>query len=388
MQLAFNILFFFIVPAFWLGMIRTYLIYKKRVNRERKLFDSAINAHHTEIKTFIISMILLGIVGSIFTAALGIEVSYAWIAFYELLVMLALLIPGAIFPVSILFISMIPIVFLGDNFFYLITSGNFSTILQEHNAETLDFMSLVTIVLVLQYLFLKFNRKSINSPIIEKNIRGNKFASYAFNKISVVPLILLIPGDLFNSTSAFWPIFKIYGVKVTILVVPFLIGFNLRFFNQMPENIMKRMANAIGWLAWLSLGLTVDAFVWKSSIFDVISILVIFFAYWLVLRHFKKVDRKASNPVEQSIDGIRVLGVKADTPASKMGLKIGDLIIEVNGQKVTNEDQLYKALQTKPTFCRIKIMNRNDRLEIKEEAIFADAPHEIGIVTFPSDDKL
>ena len=66
-----------------------------------------------------------------------------------------------------------------------------------------------------------------------------------------------------------------------------------------------------------------------------------------------------------------------------MNLKIGDLIQEVNGQQVRNENQLYKALQSNPTYCRLKIKNRNGRLELKEAAIFADAPHESGIVTFP-----
>ncbi|WP_395318003.1 PDZ domain-containing protein [Fructilactobacillus frigidiflavus] len=382
MQLAVNILFFFIMPVFWLGLIRTYLTYRRRVNRERKLFDSAINPHHTEIRTFVIALIVLGIVGSFLTSLLGIEVNYSWVFLYEGLATIGLLIPGLMFPFTLMLISIIVLVLLGDQFLYLILSGNFYNFLPEHTSMNMDFLALITVMMVLQYLFLKLNVKSFVSPIIQKNVRGNKVASYLFDKLTVVPLVLFVPGDLFTSTSAFWPIFKIFGVKLSILVVPVLIGFNFKFLGQMSEKTLKKITKAIGWLVWLSLGLTLDAFLWKNALFDLAAVLLIGLSYWLVLHYYKKVDQKDTQ-VEQSVDGIRVLGVKANTPASKMNLKIGDLIQEVNGQPVRNENQLYQALQNNPTYCRLKIKNRDGRLELKETAIFADAPHEIGIVTFP-----
>ncbi|WP_429970650.1 PDZ domain-containing protein [Fructilactobacillus sp. Tb1] len=383
MELAVNILFFFIMPVFWLGLIRTYLTYRRRVTRERKLFESAINPHHTEMRTFAIALVVLGIVGSFLSSILGIEVNYSWIFLYETLATIALLIPGLMFPFTILIITVLVMFFFGDQFLYLILSWNFSNFLPEHTGLNMNFLALITVIMMLNYLFLKLNIKSVNSPVIQKNIRGNKVASYIFDKLTVVPLVLFVPGDLFNSTSAFWPIFKIFGVKLSILVVPILIGFNFKFMGQMPAKIMKRMANSIGWLFWLSLGLTIDAFVWKNALFDVIAVAIIGISYFMVLRHFKKIDEN-DKAVEHSVDGIRVLGVKENTPASKMGLKVGDLIQEVNGHEVRNDDQLYKALQSNPTYCRLKIKNRDGRLELKEAAIFADAPHEIGIVTFPS----
>lgn len=383
MQLAVNILFFFIMPVFWLGLIRTHLIYRRRVTRERKLFDSAINPNHTEFKSFMIGLIVLGIIGSLLTSLLGIEVNYSWVFLYEGLATLCLLIPGLMFPFTVMLISIIILVLFGDQFLYLILSWNFSNFLPEHTSMNMDFLALMTVVMILQYLFLKLNVKSFTSPIIQKNVRGNKVASYLFDKLTVVPLILFVPGNLLTSTSAFWPIFKIFGVKLSILVVPILIGFNFKFLGQASEKILKKITKAIGGLCWLSLGLTLDAFLWKNAMFDLMSVLLIGLCYFLVLHHYKKVDKQVDKQVEQAVDGIRILGIKNDTPASKMNLKIGDLIQEVNGQQVRNENQLYKALQSNPTYCRLKIKNRNGRLELKEAAIFADAPHEIGIVTFP-----
>ncbi|KRN79292.1 trypsin [Fructilactobacillus lindneri] len=384
MELALNILFFLIVPTFWLGIIRTYLSYRSRLKRERSLYDSAINPKNTEMRTFFISLIVLGIIGSLFTSLVGIEVSYVWIIFYEIVITIALLIPGLMIPFTVLFGTMIIILIFGNKFYSNIISGHFKITLQNTMPEGLDFLALITAMLIIQYVFLKINRKSVNSPIITKNIRGNKIASYVFNKMTVVPLVLFVPGSLFESTSPLWHVFKIFGAKLTILVVPFLIGFRFKFMGEMPEKLLKRMANAIGWLAWLSLGLMIDAFIWKNLWFDIASIVVIFAAYLLILRHYKKVDQNEGKTVEQSIDGIRILAVKPNTPAAKMNLKIGDLIQEVNGKPVKSENQLYKALQSNPTFCRLKIKNRNGKLEMKESAIYAGSPHEIGIVTFPN----
>ncbi|KRM92534.1 PDZ domain-containing protein [Fructilactobacillus florum] len=387
MQEIFNFGFFIISPLFWLGLLHTQYKYRQRVKRERHLYESAINPKNSEMRTFFIAMIVLGIVGSLCSLAVGVEVSYTWIVFYELLAVVALFLPGTTLPFLALFLPMIIVQLFGDKFYTLSFIGKKHMVLQNPLPEGIDFLALLTILLFLQYLFIKFNRKSVNSPVIGKNIRGNRVATYLFDKVSVVPLVLLVPGDLFETTSPFWPVFKIFGVKLSILIVPFLIGLNFRFIGEQPAKIMQRLANAIGWLALASLGITIDAFFWKSPLFEVLAIGCLAVVYCLIMYHFRKVDRKDQNQVEEALDGVRVLAVKPQTPASKMKLEIGDLIQVVNGIHVTDEQSLYRALQTSPTFCRLKIKNRRGDLELKESSIFAGGPHEIGIVTFPSDEK-
>ncbi|USS88687.1 PDZ domain-containing protein [Fructilactobacillus cliffordii] len=385
-QLLFNVLFFFMMPAFWFGIGRTLVDHHLRVKRERSLYDSAINPKHTELRTFLWGTIGLGIVGSVLSFAFGIEVSYAWIFAYEAIVALMLVIPGAMFPFAGMGILMLLILLLGNNFYTHILNGNLSLTLQNTMPVGMNFLELLTVMLILQYLFLKFNRKSVNSPVLSKNIRGNQVASYLFNKFTIFPLVFLVPGQLFVANSPFWPMFRLFGSKVSILVVPFLIGYRFKFVSDMSADILKRLANATGWLAWLSLGLTIDAFLWKNLWFEVLAIIVLLLAYGMVLYHYHRVDKRASaKQVEQAVDGIRILAVKPNTPASKMNLQTGDLILEVNGQAVRNEEQLYRALQSSPAFCHLKIKNRNGQLELKDAAIYEGAPHEIGIVTFPKE---
>ncbi|MDE7023285.1 MAG: hypothetical protein K2O72_03560, partial [Ligilactobacillus sp.] len=67
---------------------------------------------------------------------------------------------------------------------------------------------------------------------------------------------------------------------------------------------------------------------------------------------------------------------------AKMKLEVGDIILECNGIKVATGDELYEALQKSPAYCRLKVKNFEGELKLAESAIYADSPHEIGLVLF------
>ena len=82
-------------------------------------------------------------------------------------------------------------------------------------------------------------------------------------------------------------------------------------------------------------------------------------------------------------DGVFILGILRETPATKMGLVVGDTIVECNGEAVSNNDNFYRAIQSQPTYCHLKVQDLNGEFRMAEGAIFADAPHELGVVLFP-----
>ncbi len=44
-------------------------------------------------------------------------------------------------------------------------------------------------------------------------------------------------------------------------------------------------------------------------------------------------DAKPDFEYSEVMDGVRVIGIQPETPAAKMDLKVGDVILEVNGIK-------------------------------------------------------
>ncbi len=58
-----------------------------------------------------------------------------------------------------------------------------------------------------------------------------------------------------------------------------------------------------------------------------------------------KADHDAKRWYVETSEGVRIVAVKPETPAAKMKLEVGDIILECNGIKVATGDELYEALQ-------------------------------------------
>jgi serine protease Do len=59
-------------------------------------------------------------------------------------------------------------------------------------------------------------------------------------------------------------------------------------------------------------------------------------------------------------DGILVRDVEDDSPASRAGIREGDLIVEIGGQAVTEADQLQEILATTPMPFEVKVVRGTD----------------------------
>jgi serine protease Do len=69
-------------------------------------------------------------------------------------------------------------------------------------------------------------------------------------------------------------------------------------------------------------------------------------------------------------DGLLVRGVEDDSPASRAGIRRGDLIVGAAGQAVTSSDDLFAALDTESESLSVTIVRGTDELTI--EVSFAD----------------
>jgi S1-C subfamily serine protease len=58
--------------------------------------------------------------------------------------------------------------------------------------------------------------------------------------------------------------------------------------------------------------------------------------------------------------GVRVVDVKANTPAANAGLKTGDLIVAVNGRQVASGDELKDALTASGATVKLDVQRRGD----------------------------
>lgn len=60
----------------------------------------------------------------------------------------------------------------------------------------------------------------------------------------------------------------------------------------------------------------------------------------------------------KSADGVIITGVEANSPAADAGLEVGDIIVEVNGQKISRDDDIWKIIDESD-------LRGGDKLELK-----------------------
>jgi hypothetical protein len=213
-----------------------------------------------------------------------------------------------------------------------------------------------------------------------RNQRNNKTAVYKFNELSIFPFLLFIPGNWIHTSFPFMPLFQINNHSYALLLVPILIGMKFTVKRSIPRELFKALSKSLYVIVAVGVGFSVIGYFVPKIILPAIVILLL--GYYLVLAMAKHNDSKQNFEYSEVMDGVRVIGIQPETPAAKMDLKVGDVIFEVNGIKITNEDEFYRALSTNSTYCRFKVRDRNDQLKITESAIFKNSPHEIGVKTY------
>jgi len=82
--------------------------------------------------------------------------------------------------------------------------------------------------------------------------------------------------------------------------------------------------------------------------------------------------------------GVRVLDVLPDSPGEHLGLRSGDIILEVNGQPVNNRDQLRETLLEASFYLELKTQTAGG-LVIREHNRYRREEGTLGLILVPED---
>ncbi|WP_105957066.1 PDZ domain-containing protein [Apilactobacillus quenuiae] len=368
----------FIQPILWLGIIKVILNNKKRISRERNSFNTAIYQNNFELKHFLLGFLIFGVLGSILSTLVGAFISVPWILGYEILLLLnIILIPYRLFPIIIAGITTL-ITIIPNLSDFINNEFEFSIDLSMTSSQNILF--LISLMVLISGFFWRYFVGHYNTPKVSKNKRGNRVAGYILNEMTVFPLLVLIPGDQIQKSISFWPIFMIGHQSFSLFLLPVLLSAKMKIFKNVPRQISNDIGNSIIKIGVLGLAFTVTSYFLPMITLYLIGTIIIL--YLLILIKHKLQDLKSEKWFSDAVEGVRVIGIRPSTPAYKMGVEIGDRIVEVNDKTVHNEAEFYEAILSSPTFCRLKLINRNDRIKIAESAIYNDSPNELGIVLF------
>ena len=366
---------FFIQPTVWLVTILMFVIYNQRVKKERQAFRTAVDSDFYEGRHAIKVGILFGIIGSVILFGTGTMIPMNWVLIYTICMIAGLL----LYP---LFNSIYPLFLISGLIYGMLEwqPSNMNVFKNEtFQPEFLTGILMVgTLSLLITGIALHLFRKSQLSPSTQAGKRGRNISSFKMKELYLIPLVILVPGNQFHSVFDWWPLIHVAGTEYNVIILPLIIGLTLRIYKELPKLAIGFIKKQYLYLAVVNACLAIISAFYPIA--GIIGLVILLIAYlgdrYVIKRH----DNKQEKWFAESDEGILIVGVRPETPAAKMDVEVGDVVIQCNGINVRNENELYKALESSSTYCRLKIKTFSGDTKITESAIFSDSPYEIGLV--------
>lgn len=374
----------FLHPVFYYVFILAAVLGVSRVKRERKDFHVRAENAYYELKQLIPLGLIIGLVLSMVTVIVGIVIPIEFIIFIALFTFILS------FTRQIRWLT--PVYTIGLAFFaslfFLSQKGEFPFVQSqtpEWNMNLLPPMAvLLCLVIIAEGIFIFKNGIKGSTPRIIKSKRGLRVGIHEVKRVWLLPVFLVIPSENLASPFEWWPVFSIGSETYSILLIPFAIGFAQQIQSMLPEVVVKQFGKKV---IILGVVLTVLSLIgyWYPLASIIIVALAIILRELLSLRH-RLAEENRPLFFSRKQQGVMILGVIPDSPAEKMGLSVGELIMKVNGVGVNSEDSFYTAMEINRAHCKLEVLDVNDQIRYVQRALYEGDPFKLGIL-FVLDEK-
>jgi hypothetical protein len=371
---------FFLDPVAYYLVILAGILGVRRVKRERKNFNiRAYDAYFELRQLFQKHGLLAGLVLSIIIFAAGITVPFAAILLIALFTFLWSLTTNVRL--------MGPTYTAGAAFFaiFLFVQGTIS--LPFIHVEEKIYPSLAVLIGLLiiaeGYLILK-NGSYGTSPKLVNSKRGRRVGVHEVKRLWLLPVLLLVPGNGVHLPFSWWPVFHIGAENYHFFFVPFAVGFQQKIQGMLPKQAVQSFGKKI-----LMFGIIIFAASLAGYWYPVASIIVVGVALLghEAIAYLQKVQEDGMPfYFSKKNNGLMILGIIPDSPASKMGLKVGELVTKVNGRLISDEKDFYEALQINRAHCRLEVFDTNGEVRFEQRALYEGDHYELGIL-FVQDER-
>lgn len=367
---------FLMHPALYVFFISSFFVGYLRVLRERKDFSFKVYDVWYELRTSIFAGIGLGIILSLITVGTGLVVSQAsvfimaiWTVLFAIIVQYRYLSPAYTLGVAIVaavLSSKLPFSFLQ---------------LQEGEESSIVSLAiLLGLMLVVEGLLISKNATNYSTPKLRKGKRSLNIGLHESNRLWLVPLFVLIPGDTLTQFVSWWPVVSVGSQKFSLFLIPFLVGFTRTIKSFEPKEALLFTGRRVFGLAAVVLLLGIVSYWWHTL--AIVAMGVAILGRLTIAVQERLEDGRRPAYFSSRDNGLVVLGTIPGTAGEALDLKPGEIIVKMNGVVPTNVGEFYNALQSRTTgaFCKMEVVDTNGELRLVQHAIYEGEHHELGIV--------
>ncbi|MGD6817131.1 PDZ domain-containing protein [Metabacillus sp. 84] len=367
---------FFLHPLVYYIVLYSLFLGTLRVKRERAAFHTKVEDIYDDLKFTFTKGLFIGLMVSAVIILTGLSLPFglliaAGIAAAGLSLFFKVQLLSAAFTMGIAFAAAVILPSFPTDAILRFFEG-----IEETNLSAL---TILTGILLLAEGLLVYRSGHIRtSPAIMVSSRGLPIGRHIANRTWMLPVIFFVPGGALTSVFSWWPVFEMNGQSFSLIIAPFLIGFRQSVRGSLPKESIQVSAKRIIWLGLLTLVIACASVWWQPLAF--VSILCAVAGRSFLIIRQKMNDDSASFFFSKKDRGLMILGILPGSPADKIGLKVGETIIKVNGTPVKNTGEFYEALQKNRALCKLEMIGLNGEIRYEQRATYEGDHHELGLL--------
>ncbi|MFK9090201.1 PDZ domain-containing protein [Bacillus salipaludis] len=375
----------FLHPVLYYLVFLAGILGVMRVKRERKNFHIRAQDAYFELRQVFPLGLVVGMILSVVVVTAGITVPFAAI----------LLIAGftLLWSLTTNVRLMSPVYTVGAAFFtiILLAENNWSIPLFSNAFDSISDKVYPSVVVVLGLLLIAEgilifkNGSKGTSPKITKSKRGQSVGAHEVKRLWMLPLFLLIPGDALQLPFDWWPVFHLGANEYSLILVPFAIGFHQQIKGMLPNEAIELHGRRVIVLGVLISLLSIVGY-WYPLLSIVVAALAVIGRESLALITIMK-DDSLPFYFSKKNNGLMIIGIIPESPASKMGLKTGEIITKANGVLVRDEKSFYEALQKNRAHCKLEVLDTKGEIRFVQRALYEGDHHELGVLFVQDEHK-
>ena len=242
------------------------------------------------------------------------------------------------------------------------------------NINILSLTTFIGVMYVLEGILIIIDGNRGAIPVFTKK-EDKIVGGFSFSRYWPIPIAILmiftnsVAGEdsIYSNVSSWWPIINnkaIISLLATAMIasIPLygIMGYSNVTFTQEKKTKSLRCGTTI-----LIYGVSVALVAQLASINmlgEIISIIYAPLAFELIMRYEYRVEKKGQCLYVSDDEGIMVLEVTPNSPAYDVGIKRGDKIIEINGQNIKSEGDIFKAARDSILKVPMKVKNNSGQV--------------------------
>ncbi|MBP3950000.1 PDZ domain-containing protein [Bacillus suaedae] len=368
--------YFFANPLLYIGFILIYFLSIQRIKAERGSFHTRVYGKIADFTIPFLPALLIGLYLSSVTILLGLVITPNFIivlvcvyVLFALTLQTRLVSPSYVLGAILILHSLEP--FLG-------TIDFLSLVFEALSTTSVTVIAILLALLVIgEGILIRTNGATYTSPRLERSKRGKWIGLHVSKRLWIVPVVLFLPEGMVPSFE-YWPVIQIANVDLQPVLIPFLIGFKQPIRSTIPRYRIQSTGLKVIAVGLVAALLAVGTYFAPMIAFALgLGIIV---ARELLSIKEKKYDDSQPAFFTKQPKGCVVVGVLPDSPAEKMNLLVGEVIIKVNGVYVHSETAFYEALQINSAFCKLEVLDFDGEVRFAQTALYDGKHHQIGVL--------